>query len=412
MKRLALASLLLLVACGAPKDREPLRRKAITPASVGGWARLPLDREAQNAFPDLWLSDAQGHRVPYLVERDGLWQPRDLELENLAMGKDAEGRPTAEFVLKFPQGWQVREREQLRILLDLEGSAPWVCRVDVNRRQEGGTPITLQRDTPLHVFDLGDSGRHASFSVPWDFKIYRLTLNPVQGIPPRIKGVRVTATTEPSARAEDAAVTPRMEALGTREWKLSLDGPDRIIGAEITLNPPVAPVAPVFLRMVKPGPGERDSAANRERIVPCAGLLWNLPALNTASTRVNLDPLTADALHLRLPEGATPGTVKLLVRREVLLFPAEAGHGYFLHMGGQVQKAPGNLSALPDSSRALYQRDPLKLGAGEADPQGVPKAIQPLERTRPWLPWIAGLAVIAMGFMAWSLFRGGMGKES
>ena len=405
MKHLTAAFLLLLTACVSQKDQEPLHRKVISPAATSGWARLPLDREAQNAFPDLWLSDAQGHRVPYLVERDGLWQPRDLELENLAMGKDAQGRPTAEFVLKFPHGWQVREREQLRIQLDLEGTAPWVCRVEVERRLEGSAPISLQRDIPLHVFDLGDAGRHLSLSVPWDFKIYRLTLNPVQGTPPRIKGVRVIATTEPSAKPEDAAITPRMESVGSGEWRLNLEGPDRIIGAEIALNPPVAPVAPVFLRTVTPAPGERDSAVHRERIVPSAGLLWNLPALNTASTRVSLEPTITETLRLRLPEGATPIAVKLLVRRDVLLFPAETGKRYLLHMGGQVQRAPGNLAALPDSSRSVYQREPLTLGPSEPDPQGVPKASQPLERARPWLPWIAGLVVIVMGFAAWKLFR-------
>lgn len=407
MKVIGLASLLLLAGCAthSPDQRELLRRKPITPAVASGWARLPLDREAQTAFPDLWLSDVRGNRIPYLVERDGLWQPRDLELEKLALGKDAQGRPTAEFVLKFPQGWQVREREHLRLELALEGAAPWVAQVEVERRQEGGKPITLQRDQPVHVFDLGDAGRHASLSVPWDFKIYRITLIPVQGVAPTFKGIRVIATTEPSARTEDAVVTPRMEPLGPGEWNLSLDGPDRIMGAEITLNPPVAPVPAHFVQMIPPAPGERDTEANRERTVSCSGLVWNLPALATASTRVHLEPVTTDRLRLRLPDGVIPASVKLLVRRDVLLFPAEAGVAYFLHVGGQVQHAPGNLAALPDSSRGLYQREALGLGLAEPDPQGVPKVAPPMEETKPWLPWIAGLAVVAMGLVAWKLFK-------
>jgi len=409
MRILAALSLLLLAACapGTREDREALRRKPITPSPISGWARLPLDREAQKAFPGTWLGDAQGASVPFLVERDGLWQPRELELEKLALGKDSQGMPTVEFVLKFPQGWQVREREHLRLQLDLEGTAPWVCRVEVERRQEGGKAITFQRELPLHLFDLGDAGRNTAFSVPWDFKIYRVTLHPSQGAAPRIKGLKVTATTEPSARHEDEAVTPQMTPVGSREWQLKLEAPDRIIGADLALTPPVAPVSPEFtLPAAAPEPGQREATASYERHVGSAGLLWNLPALETVSTRVSLDPLTTDRLNLRLPEGARPESVRLLVRRDVLLFPAEAGKAYFLHWGGQVKQAPGNLSALPDSSRALYQREALKLGGSEVDPEGVPRKVELPDRTLPWLPWVTGLAVAALAFAAWRLLKG------
>lgn len=405
MRLVAIAPLLLALAC-APEtreDREALRRKPVTAAATSGWARLPLDRDAQKAYPDVWLSDAQGASVPYLVERDGLWEPRTLELEKLALGQDAKGNPTAEFVLKFPQGWQVREREQLRVDLDLKGSAPWVCRVDVERRQEGGKGITFQRDMPLHLFDLGDAGQKHGFSVPWDFKIYRVTLRPAQGAAPKILGVRVTALTEPSSRAEDETISPRMEAVGTREWQLSLDAPDRIIGAEIALTPPVAPIAPEF-RMPKPE-STPHTGDTYERHLVSTGLVWNLPALDTRATRVSLEPITADRLKLRLPEGAHPESVKLLLRHDVLLFPAEAGKTYFLHYGGQIKQAPGNLGALPDSSRAVYQREPLKLGGAEADSQGIPKKIVLPDRTLPWLPWVTGLAVLALGFAAWKLLK-------
>jgi hypothetical protein len=408
MKGLAAVSVLLLLACapGTREEREALRRKPIERAAVSGWARLPLDREAQKAFPDLWLGDAQGASVPFLVERDGLWQPRDLDLEKSALGKDSQGRPTAEFVLKFPQGWQVREREQLRIQLDLEGAAPWVCRVEVERRQPGGKAITLQRDLPVHLFNLGDAGRNSTFSVPWDFQIYRVTLHPAQGVAPRIKGLKVTAITEPSARPEDAAVAPRLEPLGAQEWRLSLEAPDRIIGAEIALQPPVAPISPEFTlpsAPAKPSRGETIPAS--ERPVSSAGLLWNLPALGTVSTRVSLGPVTTDRLHVRLPAGARPESVKLLVRREVLLFPAEAGKAYFLHCGGQVRRAPGNLAALPDSSRAVYQREGLKIGAATSDPFGLPKKIETPDPTLPWLPWVTGLVVAILAFAAWHLLK-------
>jgi hypothetical protein len=405
MRVLAALPILFILACapGTREDREALRRKPIERTAAGGWARLPLDREAQKAFPEIWLGDDQGASVPYLVERDGLWQPRRLELERLALGTDPKGRPTAEFSLKYPEGWQVREREQLRLQLELAGAAPWVCRVDVERRLEGSQPITFQREQPLHLFDLGEAGRNLSFSVPWDSKIYRITLNAVQGAAPRIKGLTVTATTEPSARSEDEAILPRVEAMNAQEWKLSLEAPDRIIGAEVRLKAPVAPLAAEF---TVPAVGKSaGSVEPGERPVGSAGLLWNLPALGTVATRVSLEPVTTDRLVLRLPEGARPESVKLLVRRDALLFPAEGGKAYCLHMGGAVKAAPGNLAILPDSSRALYQRQPLKLASAEADPQGVAKKLELPDRALPWLPWVTGLAVIVLGFVAWRLLK-------
>jgi hypothetical protein len=115
--------------------------------------------------------------------------------------------------------------------------------------------------------------------------------------------------------------------------------------------------------------------------------------------------VVTDQLMLTLPEGARLDAVKLLIRREVVLFPAEAGKTYFLHTGGRVKRAPGSLAALPESSRAVYSREPLKLGSGEADPHGLPILIQGAERTRPWLAWVAGLAVLILGFFAWRLLR-------
>jgi hypothetical protein len=116
--------------------------------------------------------------------------------------------------------------------------------------------------------------------------------------------------------------------------------------------------------------------------------------------------VVTDRLELTLPEGARLDDLKLLIRREVLLFPAEAGKAYFLHTGGRVKQAPGSLGALPESSRAVYAREPLRLGPAEADPHGLPILIQGAERTRPWLAWVAGLAVLILGFFAWKLLKG------
>ncbi|MCE1228921.1 MAG: hypothetical protein LWX11_05480 [Firmicutes bacterium] len=399
MKRLGFSALFCALALSLPAAPQ---RKAITPAQASGWARLALDRETQQAFPDLWLSDGQGRRVPFLVERDDLWQPRELELASLTVGKDEQGRPTLEFSLKYPEGWSVRQREQLRIALEVEGEGPWVCQVLVNRRQEGSTFIQLDGPAPLHVFDLGEAGRRLECSVPWDAKVYRITLQAVQGRAPHLKGLRVTATTQSSERPEDLTLTPRLESLGKGEWKLSLEAADRLVGAQITLQPPAAPLRPRFHLAPDPNRPREEGP-----YVSVAGLLWNLPALHSTGTRVALGPVTAQELRLHLPEGAVPASVQLLARRDVLLFPAEAGQTYYLHYGGQVLSAPGDLGALPDSSRDIYARAPLSLGTAEADPHGVPLATPPLQSTRPWLPWVAGIAVLILGFGAWKLFRSG-----
>jgi hypothetical protein len=395
----------LLLCCAPKEDRSKLSRRPVSPALVSGWARLPLDGKAQLAYPDLWLSDAEGVSIPFEVEREGLWQPRKLELSQTLLGRDAKDRPTAEFTLKFPEGWQVRDREHLRVDLVLEGQAPWVCRVEVDRRMRESAFLRLEQESPLHLFDLGNAEGKRGFYIPWEAQSYRVTLVPTQGPAPKITGVSVTASTRPEELQADEVVAPRMERsqASSESWILNLDAPQRIVGADVLLKPPVAPLQPQFAVAAKP-PG-RTSAPAYDSWVSSEGLLWNLPALSTKATRVSLGPVVTDQLLLTLPEGARLDTVKLLVHRDVLLFPAEAGRNYLLHTGGRVKRAPGSLAALPDSSRAVYAREPLKLGPGEADPQGLPILIQGAERTRPWLPWVTGLAVLLLGFFAWKLLR-------
>lgn len=388
----------LLLSCAPKEDRSKLARRPVSPAAASGWARLPLDGKAQLAYPDLWLSDAEGVSIPFEVEREGLWQPRELELAHVLLGRDSRNRPTAEFTLKFPEGWQVRDREHLRVDLDLEGEAPWVCRVEVDRRMQGSAFLRLEQDPPLHLFDLGMSEGKRGFYIPWDAQTYRITLASTQGAAPKIAGVRVTASTRPEELQADEVVAPRQEQDG-EGWTLKLDAPERLVGADVALKPPVAPVQPHFTLLTE------ERGKSQESWVSSEGLVWNLPALGTKATRVSLGPLVADRLRLKLPEGARLDGVKLLVRREVLLFPAEAGKAYFLHTGGRVKQAPGSLGALPESSRAVYSREPLRLGPGEADPHGLPILIQGAERTRPWLPWAAGIAVLILGLAAWRLLK-------
>ena len=100
--------------------------------------------------------------------------------------------------------------------------------------------------------------------------------------------------------------------------------------------------------------------------------------------------------------------MKLLLRREALLFPAEASKPYYLHFGGRAKQAPGNLGALP-SSRMVYGRNPLKLMPPEADPQGIGILLVKGEQTRPWLAWVVGLLVLVLGFAAFKLLRSSEG---
>jgi hypothetical protein len=132
--------------------------------------------------------------------------------------------------------------------------------------------------------------------------------------------------------------------------------------------------------------------------------VWNLPALNTKSTRIALSPVLAKTLTLTLPEGATPQSVRILVRRQTLLFPAEAGQPYALHLGGELKPAPGSLGALP-SIRTLAATTPLVLRAAEPDDQGIPHRETTDQRARPWMPWVAGLALLVLGATAWRLFQ-------
>jgi len=398
----ALLAALLLVSCAPREDRSKLARRPVSAAAASGWARLPLDGEAQRAHRDLWLSDAEGTSIPFEVEREGLWQPRQLELAHVLLGRDGKGRPTAEFTLKFPEGWQVRDREHLKVELELEGEPPWVCRVEVDRRLPESAFLRLEQDAPVHLFDLGMPDGKRGFYVPWDAQTYRVALAPTQGAAPRITGVRITASTRPEELRADEAMAPAIEVRGDKSWLLKLDATQRIVGAEVMLKPPVAPVQPQFT-------ARRDDRGKDvyDVPVPAEGLLWDLPALETKANRIALGPVLEDRLLLTLPEGAKPDTVKLLVRRDVLLFPAESGKAYFLHTGGRAKQAPGSLAALPESSRAIYSKEPLGLGAAESDPHGLPILIQGSALTRPWLPWAAGLAVLLLGLFAWKLLKGG-----
>jgi hypothetical protein len=402
-----LVAAFLLLSCAA-EDRSNLRRRPVEAAAQNGWARVRLDGEAQRNQQGLWIGDAEGNSIPFLVEREGLWAPQTLETTQYLAGKDANGNPTAEFALVFPNGWQVREREQLRLDLDLEGKSPWVARVDISRRMANGGFLTLERDSPFFVYDLSNDRHTAQITLPWDAERYRVTLVPTQGKAPLLRGLRVTASTWPEQLEVDEIVEPRSIKETLRppgeSWLLSLPNAERVVAADVLLK---APVAPVYVSV------DAEGKAGKDAKMPIlnhmgGGTIWNLPALQTRATRIAVDPTITDRLHLQLPENTKLESVKLLIRHEALLFPAEASKPYFLHLGGRAKQAPGNLGALPPS-RQVYGRTPLKVLAAEADPQGLGIILDKGDQTRPWLAWVVGLVVVVLGFAAFKLLRSSEG---
>lgn len=395
MKRAALL-LLLLVGC-AREDRASLHRRPISPAPVSGWALLPLDAESQRLKAGAWIGDAVGRSIPFVEAREGLWESRSLPLENLLTGKDSEGRPTVEFSLRLPEGWQVGERESLKLDLDLEAAAPWVAQVRAERQREGGAFIAYDPVSPLHLYDLSPSGSRRSLDLPWDGQRYRLTLLASQGAAPRIRGLSARAEARPEALEAELALDGALalEPAKPRTWRLTLADTERIVGLDLVLAPPAAPLRP-DLRL--------GQATEEDRGWACSDLVWNLPALNTKSSRIALPPVQARTLTITLPEGATPLSARVLVRRQTLIFPAEAGQAYALHLGGEAKPAPGSLGSLP-SIRTLTSRAPLGLGAREPDDQGLPRREGIDQRARPWMPWVAGLALLALGWAALRLLR-------
>lgn len=401
----ALCAAALFVPACAKEDRSTLVRRRIGVPAESGWARVRLDGDAQRVAGTLWIGDAAGTSIPFLREREGLWAPQVLSTTDYLAGKDPQGRPTAEFALRFPDGWKVREREHLRMDLELEGDSPWVCRVDVSRRTENGAFLTLERDTPFFVFDLGNARSTREITLPWDADRYRVTLVPTQGEAPKLRGVRVTACTWPEALEADEVLTPREVARDPdarkepgESWIVALPVPERVVALDVVLAPPVAPVT-VAVEIPR-RPQERAGRSLG------GGTVWNLPALDTRATRIALEPVITDRLRLTLPAGARLDSAKVLIRREVLLFPAEAGKSYVLHAGGGVKQAPGDLGALP-SSRLVYGRAPLALAGPEPDPEGIAVVVEGGERTRPWLPYAVGAVVLVLGFFAFKLLRGG-----
>lgn len=380
--------------CGPREDRISLVRRSLAPKSEDGWTRLVLDPAAQLPSGDLWIGDDNGKPVPLLRERSGLWGPRQLDIDKLLLGTDVEGRPSAEFSLRLPPAWSIRDREHLRIDLDLQGKPPWVCRVDVARRMEGPTLFGLPRESPVQLQNLDGKESISSFLVPWDSKDYRVVLQALSGSAPTIRSLKVTAVTEAAAMDPDRALAPaelqcEIPAPAPERWRIRLAATERVVGLDVQLKAPSGPVRPVAVL-----PPADPEAGDPPRVLRSTDLAWNLPPKGGRGSRILFEPVLTNRLVLALPTGARLESVKVLARDEEILFPVQAGRRYWLHLGGKAKPA-GEPGLLPPS-RLIYGRDPIRMGSPEPDPQGLPRAV-PRAR-RDWQRWAAlgGAAVLAL----------------
>ncbi|HXC16307.1 MAG TPA: hypothetical protein VNV60_02585, partial [Holophagaceae bacterium] len=186
--------LAVLLATSLLPAQTPVRRP-IAPATTNGWARVVVDDDGAQG---VWIGDTQGRSVPFLWESDAKWSALPLQTLHPIFGKDAKDHPTAAFTLHAPEGFSRGDREQVKLDFTLEASAtPWTCRVEIARRGDGGAFITLD-DESRFLYDFGGDRRATSITIPWDSDDYRLTLIPVQGEAPKLRGVNASACTLPS----------------------------------------------------------------------------------------------------------------------------------------------------------------------------------------------------------------------
>jgi hypothetical protein len=389
---LALLSILFSGGCRFAEDGQPLVRQPLLPKTESGWTRLKLDPAAQLQAGEPWIGDEAGKPVAAIRNRPGLWGPRQLDIERLLLGMDSEGRYSAEFTLRLPPSWNLRDREHLRIELALQGKAPWVCRVDVARRLEEPGLLGLPRESPLLLQDLDGKAAMTSILVPWDSREYRVVLQALAGTAPTIRSVKVTAVTEPAAMEPDKVVTPaelqcEIQAPAPERWRIRLAAVERVVGLQVQLRAPAAPVRPVVLL-----PAADPAAPPRN--LQSQDLAWNLPSRGGRGSQILLEPVLTDRLLLALPAGARLEAVKVLVRNDELLFPVQAGRPYWLHLGGKAKPAgpPGELPP----SRLIFGRDPIRMGPAEPDPQALPRIIRGLGKGTLRLAALGGAALLAL----------------
>ena len=138
MKISYLACALVLVGCEPQLVGELVARPVVRGENSVGWQRVELDGVAHRERDSLWLGDGQGRSVPFLFETGEVWRPKQLEVVDPLAGKNESNQPTFEFGVGVPQGWQVGEREQLRVDFELGYVGTFVADVVVERKRDDG----------------------------------------------------------------------------------------------------------------------------------------------------------------------------------------------------------------------------------------------------------------------------------
>lgn len=395
--------LLFLAALGCRVAREaPHLRKPI-PVPVGQeWVRVLLDAEAQARFPEVWIGDQRGRPVPFEVEREGLWTSCPLEVVRLSLGIDPQNRPTADFSLQPPPGWHPRMRQHLRLDLRTEGPAPWVCTVTVQRRVAPGPMVELAPEQPLHLHDLGSQGACTSLVIPWDALDYRLLLTPIQGSAPQLRAITVTATTlplpPPVLEHLDLPVASVTRETAGEVHRFVLSQPDRIGAIQADLVPGPLPIKPRITT------AQDAPASGTARGPECQMLLWHLPGTTSRCNLLAFPPRLTREIRLAIPFGARVEQVRLVPRRNILLFRAEPDRQYFLHLDPRPAGPPEHC-LLPDSSQPLLRQDPIHPGPVEKDPRWISLPDLPHWQEALRSPWTWAAALLLLGVVLGGFWR-------
>lgn len=137
------------------------------------------------------------------------------------------------------------------------------------------------------------------------------------------------------------------------------------------------------------------------------GALWALPGLDSTSTTLELNtPFLGGDLLLALPSGAEPMAVEAICGLDSLVFPAEAGRMYYLHAGGGVLAAPGELQKLLATFHPERETPRRTMGAAEPDPHAVaPEAPTPWERWKGAWPYVIGALTLVLALAAARLLK-------
>lgn len=340
-----------------PKVRQNAQCKSLPKLEQDAWVRVLLDRECQVALPNLEILNRDKQPRPFLMESRNLWPDIELSFEKPNLGMDGRGDPTVELTLQYPSGIQRRNREHLRFQLDLEGMSPWLCHVDIHRRNAGGQPITLQTEEALQIYDFGEGVQHLDVIVPWDHDIYRLTLRNRQGALPRFKNFKVTAFTDPLYRREESRVKAKL-VKNHEGYSLELPQKEPVAGAILHL----AAGSQITLPILTP---------EGQTSLPIEKRIWNLPKQDTRSAQLRWPVIQTRRMQLKLSPKATLEQVELIIHRPILIFHAKANEEYHLRLDANLPKDSQKTASkfnLPNNSHECHQLAAIKPGPSQACP--------------------------------------------